>query len=272
MPRSARKESGVGIYHVMMRGINRQAIFDDDEDCRRFMDILADLPFLHDDEGRLLPIRTCVVYAWCLMTNHFHLLVMEKDWKIADVIKSLASSYVYYYNKKNERIGHLFQERFKSEPCNDMEYFTTLLRYIHQNPVKAGIVENAADYEWSSWSQDYLRDADEGWPISHVKSVLKRIPLEDLTALVNEPCDANCVDVDNSRRLRDAEVRDFIIEQCGAKSVAEFQRLTLEEQTDVVRGAREEGASIRQVMTHTGWSYRRVREAGSESAVRDCRL
>ena len=140
MPRSARKESGVGIYHVMMRGINRQAI---------------------DDDGNLLPIRTCAIYAWCLMMNHFHLLVMEKDWKIAEVIKSLASSYVFYYNKKNERIGHLFQERFKSEPCNDMEYFTTLLRYIHQNPVKAGIVENAADYEWSSWKQDYLRDPDE---------------------------------------------------------------------------------------------------------------
>ena len=161
MPRSARKESGVGIYHVMMRGINRQAIFDDEEDCHRFMDILADLPFQHDDDGNLLPIRTCAIYAWCLMMNHFHLLVMEKDWKIAEVIKSLASSYVFYYNKKNERIGHLFQERFKSEPCNDMEYFTTLLRYIHQNPVKAGIVENAADYEWSSWKQDYLRDPDE---------------------------------------------------------------------------------------------------------------
>lgn len=78
MPRSARKESGCGIYHVMMRGVNRQAIFDDDEDCRRFMDILADLPFQHDDDGRLLPIRTCVIYAWCLMMNHFHLLVMEK--------------------------------------------------------------------------------------------------------------------------------------------------------------------------------------------------
>ena len=54
MPRSARKESGCGIYHVMMRGVNRQAIFDDDEDCRRFMDILADLPFQHEDDGRLL--------------------------------------------------------------------------------------------------------------------------------------------------------------------------------------------------------------------------
>ena len=62
MPRSARKESGCGIYHVMMRGINRQAIFDDDEDCRRFMDILADLPFQHDDDGRLLPIPPYAVY------------------------------------------------------------------------------------------------------------------------------------------------------------------------------------------------------------------
>ena len=253
MPRSARKESGYGIYHVMMRGINRQAIFDDDEDCHRFMDILADLPFQHDEDGSLLPIRTCAIYAWCLMSNHFHLLVMEKDWKIAEVIKSLASSYVYYYNKK--------KERFKSEPCNDMEYFTTLLRYIHQNPVKAGIVEDAADYEWSSWKQDYLRDPDElGWPISHVRSVLKRISLEELTALVNEPCNANCVDVDNTRRLQDSEVKDFIAAQCGAKSVAEFQRLTTEEQTRIVLDAKAEGASIRQVMSLTGWSYRRVRE------------
>ena len=261
MPRSARKESGVGIYHVMMRGINRQSIFDDDEDCKRFIDILADLPFQHDDEGRLLPVRTCVIYAWCLMTNHFHLLVMEKDWKISDIIKSLASSYVYYYNKKNERIGHLFQERFKSEPCNDMEYFTTLLRYIHQNPVKAGIVENAADYEWSSWKQDYLRDPNEvGWPISHVRAVLKRISLEDLTALVNEPCETNCIDVENTRRLTDVEVKNYIFKQSGAKSTAEFQRLPIEVQTKIVIGSKEEGASIRQLITHTGWSYRRVRE------------
>ena len=98
---------------------------------------------------------------------------------------------------------------------------------------------------------DYLRDPEElGWPISYVKTVLKRISLGDLTALVNEPCDANCVDVDNTRRLQ-----DFIIEQCGAKSVAEFQRLTMEEQTRIVLDAKAEGVSIRQVMSHTGWSY-----------------
>jgi hypothetical protein len=62
MPRSARKESGVGIYHVMMRGINRQAIFDDDEDCRRFVHILADLPFQHDDDGITLSFPTEVYF------------------------------------------------------------------------------------------------------------------------------------------------------------------------------------------------------------------
>lgn len=113
-----------------------------------------------------------------------------------------------------------------------------MLRYIHQNPVKAGIVKDAADYEWSSWSQDYLREADEGWPISHVRAVLKRISLEDLTALVNEPCDANCVDVDNTRRLTDTEVKEYVMELCGARSVAEFQRLATEVQTEVVKGAR----------------------------------
>lgn len=71
MPRSARKESGCGIYQVMMRGVNRQAIFDDDEDCRRFMDILADLPLM----------------------NHFHLLVMEKDWKISWRSKTYGSRF-----------------------------------------------------------------------------------------------------------------------------------------------------------------------------------
>lgn len=107
-----------------------------------------------------------------------------------------------------------------------------------------------------------------GWPISHVRAVLKRISLEELTALMNEPCNANCVDVDNTRRLQDSEVKDFIAEQCGAKSVVEFQRLSPEEQMRIVLDAKAEGASIRQVMSHTGWSYRRVREAGDEVTVK----
>jgi REP element-mobilizing transposase RayT len=74
------------------------------------------------------------------------MLIREREEPVGDTIKRIASSYVYYYNRKYGRDGHLFKERFKSEPVNDIEYFTTLLRYIHQNPVKAGIVTEVKDY------------------------------------------------------------------------------------------------------------------------------
>ena len=87
--------------------------------------------------------RNYILYAYCLMSNHIHLLIREREDTIGMAIKRIASSYVYYYNHKYSRDGHLFRERFKSEPVNDMAYFVILLRYIHQNPVKAGIVKNS---------------------------------------------------------------------------------------------------------------------------------
>ena len=86
---------------------------------------------------------TCHIYAYCLMPNHVHLLLCEKNWPLGEIVKSIAASYALYYNKKYGRIGHLFQDRFKSEPCNDADYFMTLFRYIHQNPVKAGLVSQS---------------------------------------------------------------------------------------------------------------------------------
>ena len=140
-----------------------------------------------------------------------------------------------------------------------MEYFVTLLRYIHQNPVKAGIVENAADYEWSSWKQDYLRGEDEGWLICHVKTVLKRIQSEDLKALVDEPCNASCIDVDNTRCLKDEEVRELIIQQCGAATEEEFQKLGREQLESLLVWLRDEGASVRQIVSYTGYTTKQVR-------------
>ena len=139
MPRRARIESGTGIFHVMMRGINHQNIFEDEEDCWQFINTLDRVRMRYNDDGK--PCGTnCIYYAYCLMGNHFHLLIRERDERVGETVKRIASSYVYYYNRKYGRDGHLFKERFKSEPVNDMSYFVTLLRYIHQNPVKAGMV------------------------------------------------------------------------------------------------------------------------------------
>ena len=146
MSRQPRVSSGTEIYHVMMRGINHQNIFEEPEDYYQFINTLDRLRVLYDDLG--LPCGTSfTLYGYCLMANHFHLLIREREDTIGNIVKRIASSYVYYYNHKYLRDGHLFKERFKSEPVNDMEYFTTLLRYIHQNPVKAGIVTEVKDYE-----------------------------------------------------------------------------------------------------------------------------
>ena len=138
-------------------------------------------------------------HAYCLMSNHIHLLLKTNQKDIGSAIKPLAVTYAMYYNNKYSRSGHVFQDRFKSEPVrssyarllptgrkNDMAYFTMLLRYIHQNPLKTGIVEKVKDYEYSSWGE-YQGTVDPAFQICDIRTVLNRIPLNDLEAWVNDP-------------------------------------------------------------------------------------
>ena len=149
MPRKAREKSGTGIYHVMLRGINHQDIFEERSDYWKFLKLLRLQTHPEDKLGRPLQPH-CIVYAYCLMTNHVHLLLRELDEGLMPPIKSISIAYAQYFNLKYERSGHLFQDRFKSEPVNDMGYFITLLRYIHQNPIAAGIAASVSGYTWSS--------------------------------------------------------------------------------------------------------------------------
>ena len=135
MPRQAREKSSSGIYHVMLRGINRQNIFEDDRDRQRFIETILYYKTISNYE----------LYGYCLMDNHIHLLIKEKDESISKAIKRICSSYVYWYNQKYERCGHLFQERYKSEVVETEGYFLTVIRYIHQNPIKAGLVKTLVD-------------------------------------------------------------------------------------------------------------------------------
>lgn len=141
MPRKARKKSPTGIYHIIMRGINRQSIFTDEEDKQNFIEALV----------RYKEISCYQLFAYCLMDNHVHILLAEQEEPIATIIKRISSSYVMWFNKKYGRCGHLFQERFKSEIVDNDTYFLTVLRYIHQNPLKAHMVKDIAEYKWSSY-------------------------------------------------------------------------------------------------------------------------
>ena len=140
MARQARNKSASGIYHIMMRGINRQNIFEDQVDYIRFIQTLR----------QYKEISGYQIYAYCLMGNHVHLLLKVGEEPLEQAMRRICGSFVYWYNQKYQRIGNLFQDRFKSEPIENDSYFLTVLRYIHQNPLKAGLVTNIEDYQWSS--------------------------------------------------------------------------------------------------------------------------
>ena len=144
MPRQARQYSTGYYYHIMLRGINRQNLFEDDNDRIRFIDTL--FRFAEQAEG-------FKIAAWCLMSNHVHLLI-GADRLPGQLIKKVGCSYVPYFNKKYGRVGHLFQDRYRSEAIMDERYLLTAARYIHMNPEKAGICQ-MEDYRWSSY-RDYL--------------------------------------------------------------------------------------------------------------------
>ena len=140
MPRQARQLAESQIYHVMVRGVNRDAIFLEDEDYQRFLDAL--------DQTR--EASGCVVLAYCLMSNHVHLVLRTPGEPISAVAKRLGVRYAGWFNRKYGRVGHVFQDRFRSLPVETDEYLVTLVHYVWNNPVEAGLVEDPREYPWSS--------------------------------------------------------------------------------------------------------------------------
>lgn len=262
MTRRAREVSGTGIYHVMMRGINRQNIFEDDEDYIRFVELLYQMVCPVDDNGKPLPSR-CTFYAYCLMTNHVHLLIREASESLSAVIKRIGVSYAQYYNKKYIHFGHLFQDRFKSEPVNDNGYFFTLLRYIHQNPLAAGLTDSVSGYRWSSW-KEYESAGNGIQSVCSTKAVLSRMPLDELRELVFDPLPKTTMilDFDSGSNIKtDDELKDFLTSTYGLRTPADVQLYSRERQNDILRSAKEFGGSIRQIVRLTGISFTIVRTA-----------
>ena len=145
MPRQPRLDAPGALHHIMGRGIERTNIFRIDRDRDDFLNRLANQCW----DGNL------IVYAWCLLSNHFHLLARTGRQSISRSMKKLLTGYVVNFNLRHKRTGHLFQNRYKSIICEDDPYLLELTRYIHLNPVRAGIVggvEELNNYRWAGHS------------------------------------------------------------------------------------------------------------------------
>jgi putative transposase len=258
MPREARTKSKTGIYHIIWRGANRQEIFHDDTDWIQFLDILKKYKIKYQ----------LVIYAWCLMGNHVHLLIKEGAEDISITMKRIGISYAKYYNWRYITTGHLFQDRFKSENVETITYLLRVVRYIHQNPVKAGIVKHAEEWKWSSCRGYYGKSFyPEMMLESHL--ILKKFSNNFFTARVrfkefNERKNNDkCLDEPvMKRRLSDEQARMEIRKHLGTVEIAQVKSLPKVKRTELLKKVKEiEGLSLRQAARILGVSVNLVYRA-----------
>jgi REP element-mobilizing transposase RayT len=231
----------------MLRGINQQKLFEDNEDYEKFLQLVEEAKTLSGFK----------LYAYCLMGNHIHLLLKEEVDTVDIIMKRIASRFVYWYNVKYQRSGHLFQDRFKSEPVDETVYFKTVLRYIHLNPVKAKICRLPSEYQFSSYNafldNSSLIDKD---------FVFDLIPLDHFEEYHLEYNIDVCLDIDDNYAVRvtDEDAQKIIYKISKCASVAEFQSLDTKRRDKYLKRFRNEGLSIRQISRLTGISCGIVRK------------
>ncbi len=243
MPRTARIQSQTQIYHIILRGINRQDIFFDEEDRLKYLGILREYKAVCGFE----------LYSYCLMDNHIHLLLKVGDEPLETVVKRISCKFVYWYNLKYQRTGPLYQGRFRSEPVEDDAYFLTVLRYILQNPVKARISAKPESYRWSSYS------CYNGWPDGLTDTAFAMGMFSGRSALLsflNEKNNDSVLDISpaQSTGLTDEEAASVMAAVCGCGDASAFQQLPRAKQTDALRHLSGRGLSLRQISRLTGWS------------------
>jgi len=141
MARPVRIEYPGAVYHVITRGNNRQAIFEDDTDRKNYLDKLVG--YCEEKE-----VDLC---CYCLLTNHVHLLLATPKGNLSKLMQPFQTGYTQYFNKRHGRSGHLFEQRYKAFLVDRDNYLLQVSRYIHLNPVGAGIVTKPQAYRWSSY-------------------------------------------------------------------------------------------------------------------------
>lgn len=232
MPRDAREKSQTGIYHVMMRGIDKRDIFLADDDYEKF------LFYIKKVEGK----SSISLLAYCLMQNHVHLLIKEGKEEIGDSIRRITVGYAQYHNRNHVRTGHLFQNRYKSEPVDDDRYLLVVLRYIHQNPLRAGIVKNISNYKWSSYN-DYLTTKDTIINKDHIRKYFPSI--ESYTEFHNQREIEQCMDYEVKKIYTEAELKEMIEDIIDIETL---NKMEVQSRNLIIgRVKRETGASIRQL-------------------------
>ena len=212
MARLAREISENGLYHIVFRGVNRQHIFEGASDYEMLRNILIELKKEMKYE----------VYVYCFMSNHVHILLKEKNrGDISLIMKRLLTKYARWYNLKYKRSGALIANRYKSKPIDVDEYFLSVVRYIHQNPIRAKITNNIVEYEWSSY-KEYIT-GKQG--LADKEFVLKMLTKDEFVEFHKDEEQLSFT-VDDRIKISDDEIRINILKEIGIepKLIGEMEK------------------------------------------------
>ncbi len=153
MARPLRIEFAGALYHITSRGDRQEAIYEDDEDRKAFLSVLAEVVARYN----------WICHAFCLMTNHYHLVIETVDGNLSQGMRQLNGVYTQTSNRRHRRVGHLFQGRFKGILVDKEAYLLELSRYVVLNPVRAGMVESPEQWPWSSYRAMARKAATPKW-------------------------------------------------------------------------------------------------------------
>lgn len=235
MARGMRIHSLSGYMHIITRGIGRQVLFEDEQDHCYYISLL-----------KKYSLETTVsICAYCLMSNHTHLLVYDSGQHISEMMKKINVCYAHYYNNKYERTGHLFQDRFLSEPIDEIGYLLTVFRYVLNNPEKAGICR-AAEYRWSSYKDIYSD-----------KSFVKTAWLQDILGndysykeFMRPSQYDECMEYESGNT--DEEAGEKMKRLLQIESGTELQTYSKTKRDDALRLLKANGLTVRQIARLTG--------------------
>ena len=241
MPRKPRQLSATGIYHVVVKGINSQLLFEEAKDYLKYLDILE----FHKENCNF------DLFAYCLMSNHVHLLLRTSDVPLDSIFRKINTAYASWFNMKYNRSGPVQDGRYYSEPVNSLDYLLSALRYIHKNPLNANLEKSVgAKYPWNSYHA-YVKQKDNLVDIRFILSEFHSI--DSFIEYHSSDSECNFIDINNiKRRIPDDVAMEIIQKSCNVSYPTDLSRFSLIDRRNAIILLYENGISARQINRLTG--------------------
>ena len=197
MPRYARRKLNGEYYHIVVQGLKKEFIFNSKEDKQKYLEIIKNKLLKYKEKIRII--------AYCIMGNHAHLLIRTSETQyMSDFMQRINTIYAKYYNSKNDRVGYVFKNRFYSEPIKNESHLKNCIVYIQKNPVKATMVANYKEYNYSSINE-YLNERNiiSEKELENIFGVSKGKAFKDIIGLLHDKYEEyEFLDVDKNENFK----------------------------------------------------------------------